>query len=166
MTKALGLLLVFSGCLLAGWGRALALEREVKKAALWRDLLRQFQVCLETTRAAPGEIIRMLAKETAFTEDERVRAMAAAFRQSGSFAGAVRAALGDQSRPGAVERTLLSLGDVVGVKPLEEQLAALSGAGLLLEQEWERARERSRRYGGLSRRLGLLLGLLAVVVLA
>ena len=162
MTKALGLLLVFSGCLLAGWGRALALAREVKKAALWRDLLRQFQVCLETTRAAPGEIIRMLAKETAFTEDEGVRAMAAAFRQSGSFAGAVRAALGDQSRPGAVERTLLSLGDVVGVKPLEEQLAALSGAGLLLEQEWER----SRRYGGLSRRLGLLLGLLAVVVLA
>ena len=108
----------------------------------------------------------MLAKETAFTEDEGVRAMAAAFRQSGSFAGAVRAALGDQSRPGAVEQTLLSLGDVVGVKPLEEQLAALSGAGLLLEQEWERARERSRRYGGLSRRLGLLLGLLAVVVLA
>ena len=44
MTKALGLLLVFSGCLLAGWGRALALEREVKKAALWRYLLRQFQV--------------------------------------------------------------------------------------------------------------------------
>ena len=42
----------------------------------------------------------------------------------------------------------------------------LAGAGLLLEQEWERARERSRRYGGLSRRLGLLLGLLAVVVLA
>ena len=88
MTKALGLLLVFSGCLLAGWGRALSLEREVKKAALWRDLLRQFQVCLETTRAAPGEIIRMLAKETAFTEDEGVRAMAAAFRQSGSFAAA------------------------------------------------------------------------------
>ena len=54
----------------------------------------------------------------------------------------------------------------MGIKPLEEQLAALSGAGLLLEQEWERARERSRRYGGLSRRLGLLLGLLAVVVLA
>ena len=81
-------------------------------------------------------------------------------------AGAVRAALGDQSRLGAVEQTLLSLGDVVGIKPLEEQLAALSGAGLLLEQEWERARERSRRYGGLSRRLGLLLGLLAVVVLA
>lgn len=166
MTKALGLLLVFSCGLVAGWGRALALEREARRAALWRDFLRQFQICLETTRSAPGEIVRMLAKETAFTDSEEVQAMAAAFRQSGSFAGAVRAALAKRSRRGAVEQTLLSLGDAVGVKPLEEQLSALEGARLLLEQEWERAKEQSRRYGGLSRRLGLLLGLLAVVILA
>lgn len=166
MTKALGLVLVFSCGLLAGWGRAFALEREARRAGLWRDFLRRFQVCLETTRSSPGEIVSMIAKETAFTAEEAVQAMAASFRQSGSFAQAVRAALEGRGRPGAVEGILLSLGDTVGVTTLEEQLSALEGAQLLLEREWELAKERSRRYGGLSRRLGLLLGLLAVVVLA
>ncbi len=52
------------------------------------------------------------------------------------------------------------------MKPLEEQLSVLESAILLLGREAELAREESRRYGGLFRRLGLLLGLLAVVVLA
>lgn len=166
MTKVLGLVLVFSCGLFAGWGRALSLEREANKAGLWRDFLRQFKNCLETTRAAPGEIVRMLAKETAFTDNEAVQAMAASFRQSGSFAQAVQTAIQKGRKPGAVENILLSLGDTVGVKPLPEQLSALGGAELLLEREWELAGERSRRYGGLSKRLGALLGLLAVVVLA
>lgn len=166
MTKLVGLLLVFSCGLLAGWGRALTLEREAKKARMWRDFLRQFRSCLETTRAAPGEIVRMLAKETAFIDKEPVQAMAASFRQSGSFAAAVKAAIGGRGKPGAVEAILLSLGDAVGVKPLADQLSALGGAELLLEREWELAGERSRKYGGLSKRLGALLGLLAAVVLA
>lgn len=166
MAKLLGLILVFSCGVLSGWGRAFSLEREAKKTGLLRDFLRQFKNCLETTRAAPGEIVRMLAKETAFTGEEMVQTMAAAFRQSGSFAQAVQAAIKGQGKPGAVENILLSLGDAVGVKPLPEQLSALAGAELLLEREWELARERSRKYGGLSKRLGALLGLLAVVVLA
>lgn len=166
MAKLLGLALVFSCGALAGWGRALRLEREAGKAGLWRDFLRQFTVCLETTRAAPGEIVRMLAKETAFTDDGSVQAMAAAFRQSGSFAQAIKAAVQKGKKPGAVENILLSLGDTVGIKPLPDQLSALTGAELMLEREWELAGERSRRYGGLAKRLGVLLGLLAAVVLA
>lgn len=166
MAKILGLVLVFSCGTMLGWGRALSLEREAKKAGLLREFLRQFRNCLETTRAAPGEIVKMLAKETAFTDNEAVQAMAAAFRRSGSFAQAVKAAVGGGAKPGAAESILLSLGDAVGVRPLPEQLSALAGAELLLEREWELAQERSRRYGGLSKRLGLLLGLLAVVILA
>lgn len=166
MAKLLGLVLVFSCGATLGWGRALSLEREAKQAGLWREFLRQFKNCLETTRAAPGEIVRMLANETAFTDNEAVQAMAASFRQSGSFAQAVKAAVEGRGKPGAAESILLSLGDTVGVKPLSEQLSALAGAELLLEREWEFSRERSRRYGGLSKRLGVLLGLLAVVVLA
>lgn len=166
MAKLLGLALVFSCGLSAGWGRAVSLEREAKRAGVWRDFLRQFKNCLETTRAAPGEIVRMLAKETAFTGDEAIQTMAMSFRQSGSFAQAVKTAVEKGGKPGAAESILLSLGDTVGIKPLREQLSALSGAELLMEREWELARERSRRYGGLSKRLGVLLGLLAVVVLA
>lgn len=166
MAKILGLLLVFSCGTMLGWGRALSLEREANKAGMWRDFLRQFKNCLETTRAAPGEIVRMLAKETAFMAEESVQRMAEAFRQSGSFAQAVKTAIQNGKNPGAVESILLSLGDAVGIKPLPDQLSALGGAELLLEREWELARERSRRYGGLSKRLGALLGLLAVVVLA
>lgn len=104
----------------------------------------------------------MLAKQTAFTGLPGVEAMAEAFRQSGSFAAAAAAA----GRTGAVEEVLRSLGDVIGVKPLEEQLAALEGAVLRLGREAELAREESRRRGGLWQRMGILLGLLAVVVLA
>ena len=166
MAKILGLMLVFSCGIFAGWGRALCLERDAKKAGLLRDFLRQFRLCLETTRAAPGEIVRMLAKETAFTGDATIQTMAAAFRQSGSFAQAIQAAMEGGRKPGAAENILLSLGDSVGVKPLPEQLSALGGAELRMEREWELARERSRKYGGLSKRLGVLLGLLAVVILA
>lgn len=166
MAKLLGLLLIFSCGVLAGWGKAFSLEREAKKAGLLRDFLRQFRLCLETTRAAPGEIVRMLAKETAFTDDEAIQTMAAAFRQSGSFAQAVKKTMEGKGKPGAADNILLSLGDAVGIKPLPEQLSALDGAALLMEREWELARERSRRYGGLSKRLGVLLGLLAAVVLA
>lgn len=166
MVKLLGLALVFSCGLFAGWARAVSLEREAKQVGLWREFLRQFKNCLETTRAAPGEIVKMLAKETTFTDNGAVQAMAASFRQSGSFSTAVKTALEGRGKPGAAESILLSLGDTVGVKPLAEQLSALAGAELLLEREWEFSRERSRRYGGLSKRLGMLLGLLAVVVLA
>lgn len=167
MVKLLGLALVFSCGLFTGWGRALSLEREAKRASSLREFLRQFRLSLEATRAAPGEIVKMLAKETAFTDDEAVQAMAASFRQSGSFAQAVQAAIKEGTgKPGAAESILLSLGDTVGVKPLDQQLSALAGAELLMEREWELSRERSRRYGGLSKRLGALLGLLAVVILA
>lgn len=166
MAKLLGLLLIFNCGLLAGWGRALSLEREAKKTGLWRDFLRQFKNCLETTRAAPGEIVRMIAKETAFTDEEAIQTMAAAFCQSGSFAQAVKTAIEEERKPGAAEKILLSLGDTVGIKPLQDQLSALGGAELLMQREWELAQDRSRKYGGLSKRLGALLGLLAAVVLS
>lgn len=166
MTKLIGLALVFSCGPFLGWGRAAKLEGEVRRIGLWRDFLRQFAVCLETTRAAPGQIVRMIAKGSAFTDNEAMQAMSASFSESGSFARAVSRALEGRGKPGAVEEILLTLGEAVGVKPLEEQLSALKSAELLLEREWERAREQSRRYGGLSRRLGVLLGLLAVVILA
>ena len=60
----------------------------------------------------------------------------------------------------------MNLADVVGARPLEEQLSALETAELLMAREGAAARERSRQYGGLCQRLGVLLGLMAVVILA
>ena len=153
MGKALGLLLIFCGFVLTGWGKASSLEQRARNLALWQEFLCQFRICLETTRAAPREIVRMLEKQNAFTELSGLETMTSAFGESGSFAG-------------AVEQVLLSLGDTVGIKPLEEQLSALQTGASLLAREAQKAREESRRYGGLCRRMGVLLGLLAVVVLA
>lgn len=166
MGKGLGLLLVFFGCTLAGWGKARDLSRRAHELELWREFLCQFRVCLETTRAAPGEIVRMLEKQNSFTDMEGLKTMALAFRESGSF-GRAAGKLAETARtPGPAENALLSLGDVIGIKPLEEQLSALRAGELLLEREAREAREKTRRYGGLCQRLGMLLGLLAVVVLA
>lgn len=165
MAKGLGLAMLFSCGVLAGWGKARSLSERARVLAGWQEFLRQLRVCLETTRAAPREIVRMLAKQNAFTDLPGVQAMAESFRENGSFASAVSAAV-DRKKPGAAERLLLSLGDSIGVRPLEEQLSALESAILLLERETERAWEESRRCGGLFQRLGVLLGLLAVVVLA
>lgn len=165
MAKGMGLLLLFSCGTMLGWSKARSLEQRAGELAAWQEFLRQFRTVLASTRAAPGEIVKMLAKQTAFTDLRGVQKMAEAFRESGSFAHAAQAAAGNGKR-GAAEGLLLSLGDTVGIQPLEEQLSALESAILLLDREAEAAREESRRYGGLFRRLGVLLGLLAVVVLA
>ena len=166
MGKAVGLLLVFSCGVLAGWGRARGMEQRARDLALWREFLCRFRTALETTRGTPGEITMMLGKQTAFTDFSGVQVLAGAFRQSGSFAHAAASLAEGVRRPGPAEQLLLSLGDVVGVKPLEEQLSALRAGELLLEREAREAREESRRYGGLCQRLGILAGLLAVVILA
>ncbi len=108
----------------------------------------------------------MLEKQNAFTELSGLETMTSAFGESGSFAHAAEVLAKAAKRPGAVEQVLLSLGDTVGIKPLEEQLSALQTGASLLAREAQKAREESRRYGGLCRRMGVLLGLLAVVVLA
>lgn len=165
MLKGLGLALIFSCGALAGWGKARSLTQRARDLSRWQDFLRQLRLSLETTRAAPREIVRMLARQSAFADFAGVQRMAEAFRESGSFARAAAAAVG-QGRPGPAEELLLSLGDSVGIKPLEDQLSALDQAILLLEGETERAWEESRRMGTLFQRMGALLGLLAVILLA
>lgn len=165
MLKGLGLLLIVSCGGLTGWGKARTLRERAEELGRWRELLRQLSMGLETTRAAPGEILRMTAKQTTFTADAAVQRMAEAFRESGSFAHAAAAALAGR-RQGTAEQLLLELGDTVGVKPLPDQLSALRRAELLMAQEEAEAREVSRKQGGLWQRLGLLLGLMAAVVLA
>ena len=108
----------------------------------------------------------MLEKQNTFTSLPGLESMALAFRESGSFAWAAEAAARAAGKPGPAERVLLSLGEVIGVKPLEEQLSALRAGEALLDREAGEAREESQRHGGLFRRMGVLLGLLAVVVLA
>ena len=83
MAKGLGLLLVFSCGALLGWGKARALEQRAGELACWQEFLRQFRTVLESTRAAPGEIVRMLARQTAFAGFQGVQALAEAFRESG-----------------------------------------------------------------------------------
>ena len=166
MGKALGLLLIFCGFVLTGWGKASSLEQRARNLALWQEFLCQFRICLETTRAAPREIVRMLEKQNAFTGLSGLETMTSAFGESGSFAHAAEVLAKAAKRPGAVEQVLLSLGDTVGIKPLEEQLSALQTGASLLAREAQKARDESRRYGGLCRRMGVLLGRLAVVVLA
>ena len=98
MLKLLGLVMVFSCGVLCGFAKARSLAEGARVVGGWQELLRQFSVTLAGTRAAPREIIRMLAKQTAFTGLPGVEAMAEAFRQSGSFAAAAAAA----GRTGAV----------------------------------------------------------------
>ena len=75
MAKGLGLLLVFSCGALLGWGKARALEQRAGELACWQEFLRQFRTVLESTRAAPGEIVRMLARQTAFAGFQGVQAL-------------------------------------------------------------------------------------------
>ena len=166
MAKGLGLLLVFSCGVLLGWGKAHAMIQQARELAQWREFLRQFRIHLAATRSSPGEIVRTLGKQTAFTDSPGIQALAEAFENSSSFAWSIRRAVEGKKKLGPAEQILLTLGDTVGVKPLEEQLSALAAAELLMEREADAARERSRQYGGLCQRLGVLLGLLAVVVLA
>ena len=98
MAKGLGLLLVFSCGALLGWGKARALEQRAGELACWQEFLRQFRTVLESTRAAPGEIVRMLARQTAFAGFQGVQALAEAFRESGSFAYADQGGVGGGKR--------------------------------------------------------------------
>ena len=166
MTKFLGLLLIFCCGTLVGWGKALGMSRQAGELERWCEFLRQFRVHLETTRSAPREIVRMLGKQNAFTESLGIQDLACAFEDDSSFRRCLNRALKGKKTLGNAAQILLNLGDVIGIKSLEEQLSALETAELLMAREAENAREHSRWYGGLCQRLGILLGLMAVVILA
>ena len=120
MGKALGLLLIFCGFVLTGWGKASSLEQRARNLALWQEFLCQFRICLETTRAAPMEIVRMLEKQNAFTELSGLETMTSAFGESGSFAHAAEALA--RSGVGALD---LIDNDRVSESNLNRQIVAL-----------------------------------------
>ena len=166
MAKLLGLMMVFSCGALLGWSKALELRRQAAELGRWGEFLREFRVRLGATRASPRELAGALCARNAFAASPGIRALGEAFREESSFSACLGRALEAAALPREPAGILLGLADVVGAQPLEEQLAALEGAELLMAREEEAARERSRRYGGLWQRLGVLLGLAAAVLLA
>ena len=166
MAKFLGLLMVFSCGALLGWGKALGMNRRARELEKWREFLKEFRIHLEATRSSPREIVRMLGKQNAFTDSPGIQALRSAFEMDSSFSRCLGRALEGKGLPPETVPILMNLADVVGARPLEEQLSALETAELLMAREGAAARERSRQYGGLCQRLGVLLGLMAVVILA
>lgn len=164
--KVLGLLLLFSCAALLGDAQARALRRREQELGQLLEFLRQLTVHLRTTMAPPRELLRRLSHQSSLVDCPLVVELDRQLREHSSFRLAITQAVEQAGLKGSIAGdTLLALGDEIGEKPLEHQLSALAGAALALERELETARRNGDRYAPLYRRLGVLGGLLAVVLL-
>ena len=166
MLKAAGLLFIFSCAALLGTAQARNLSQKERQLAQILEFTRQLTVYLKTSMAPPRELIHRIAHQSALESCPLVQELDQNFSESNDFRRNMNKAMATVGLSGTPAGEILSsLGDEIGVKPLESQLSALSSAIVALERELETARAKTAQYAPLYRRLGVLGGLLAVVLL-
>lgn len=117
-------------------------------------------------RGEPAEILTVLGKGTEFVRLPFAQSMAAHAARQRDFARILHGTLEEQTSLSAGTREALEpLAGAIGRSDLENQLRVLEGTLLLLKREKQVCEDKAKRRGGLSRRLGVLGGLLAVVIL-
>lgn len=166
MLRLAGLLLLFSSATLTGFYCAAELQEQERLLRHLATYLRQFSLQLDCLRAPPAQIAQQLARQQEFCGERLLVSLGQSFLPDGSFGGALGRALAacPGLRKSGVDELLLPLGDVIGVRELSTQLAAIASAVLLLEQRQSVAKDACEKKGGLYRRLGMLAGVLLVVV--
>ena len=167
MLKTAGILLIFAVCTGMGFQQA---EKLRERVTLIREILAfwgQFQVQLRGLRASPGDIVRLLRRQTAFCRNCLVVELDKAFGEGYDFGRNLEEALSrcPELKECGVSDILRTLEDVIGFRDLETQMVTLDSVQALLSVRLEEEENRLRRYGGLYRRLGVLGGMAVVVLL-
>lgn len=165
MLKLTGLLLLFSSCTLFGTYRALQLGERAKAVGRMIDFWRQFALQLEALRASPAQLVHMLAAEQEFAGDRFFSLLDNSF-DSGSFKQALCSAVSavPQLKSWGIAQAILPLGDIIGVRELETQLAEIASVILRLTKIQDIAETEREQKGGLYQRLGVMAGILCVVI--
>lgn len=167
MLRLMGLLLLFSSCTLFGARKAAQLGERTQAVGRMIDFWRQFALQLECLRCPPRQIVSLLVAQQEFAEDPFFLSLERAFDSGGSFRPALSKALVAHPRLAVwgVAQAIAPLGDVVGVRELETQLAALASVLLTLGKLEHIAETEQEQKGTLYRKLGVLAGVLCVVIL-
>lgn len=167
MLKLMGLLLLFSSCALLGARKAAQLGERTCAVGRMIDFWRQFALQLECLRCPPCQIVHLLTAQQEFVADPFFTALDSAFDGGGSFGLALKKALktSPQLAKWGVSQAICPLGDVIGIRELETQLAALASAVLTLERLESTAAQEQGQKGSLYKKLGVLAGVLGVVIL-
>lgn len=166
MLKLMGLLLLFSSCALFGARRAAQLGERTRGVGIMIDFWRQFALQLECLRCPPCQIVHLLAAQQTFASAPFFDDLGKAFKDGGSFRLALEKTVksSPQLAKWGVSQAISPLGDVIGVRELETQLAALASAVLTLERLESAAAQEQEQKGSLYKKLGVLAGVLCVVI--
>lgn len=165
MIKLTGMLLIFGCGVLIGFNRASVLSERAGELELITEYLRQFRMRLQLQKSQPGDIAAAIGRQSRFSKLRFASLLTESCRVTPDFSIAVRNAVEGCGRAlGAAADILISLGDTVGIKALEAQLADMDAVIMLMDRETQRAQQDSGKYGNLYRRLGTLGGLLAAVI--
>ncbi len=167
MLRQMGVLMVAGSIGLYGWWRAAQLRQRRELMEGMGRYWEQFALQLGCLRRTPGEIAGLLAGLEEFKRMTFAQKLAETLRGTPDFSWALRQTLSacGLEEDGEVMGALAPLWDTVGRLELEMQQTALRSAIQLFGRGGKRALEREERYAGLYRRLGLLCGCLAAVVL-
>lgn len=166
MLKLAGLLLLFSSSVLTGFYAAAALHDREQSVNRQLSFWQQFSLQLECLQSPPAQLVHMLAAQREFAGDGFYRLLDDSFKSGGSFKAALGKALTALSitKDREICEILLPLGDVIGVRDIESQTAAIASVVMRLTDRRDRVRKEAAQKGGLYQRLGILGGLLLAVL--
>ena len=167
MFKEVGVVMVAGSIGLYGWWRAALLRQRRELLEAMEQYWTQFSLQLEHLGRTPGEIAELLAALEEFKGLPFACQLAEQLHAVPDFSGALKrtlTALGWEADR-EVTAPLIPLMDTIGRFGLEIQQTALSAAIQLFHRAAKQALEKEQRYGLLYRRLGLLCGCLAAVIL-
>lgn len=166
MLKYVGLLLLFSSAALTGFYAAASLEDKEKSVARMLSFWRQFALQLRCLQSSPWQLVSMLSSQKEFAGDRFVRLLLDSLSANSNFGSAIHQSLtgcGELYKQG-IAQIVAPLGDIIGIRDIDSQLAALESVIMRLGELHSRAVETSRQKGGLYRRLGIIGGLLLAVI--
>ena len=164
--KAIGSCLLLAACGTLGWQQADRLRAKVILIREAKAFWEQFRTQLIHLRASPGDIIHTLAHMGAFEKNCLAAALERAFRNSADFGANLSQAMREcpELCGCGAGPIIMTLGDIIGSRDLESQLAALDSVLELLRELLKEAETDYGKRGGLYRRLGILSGLALVVI--
>lgn len=164
--KWIGILIVFSCCTAAGFSYSGSIVEKRRNCSLMIQYWKSFRQLLQTSRSSPLSLAMQLGESSAYSQFQ----FAADLKQAAVFKRSFKDALTylfDREKCDYLflAQFLSPLGETMGCFSLETEIQVLDTVLLRLEQELSFWAEKEERQAGLSRRLGLLCGILLVVVL-
>ena len=165
IAKLLGSGLILCSCTAIGFSYAGTIRRSRETAQLlyryWSDFLQQMTLSAEP----PGKIAATLGHRTAYTGFSFAQELGGR-RQSGAFSDILRSVIQSSAElTDSMKKTLQPLTEALGRTPMQTEEQVLHSVLAAVRQEEKYWAERETRQGTLSRRLGILGGIVLVVLL-